>query len=138
MTQFALTIWIWQETGQATALALMSFFVFAPAIFLSPLAGALVDRFDRKLVMMLSDLGAGLASVVVFMLLSTESLQIWHLYALATWTSAFSALQFPAYSAAISTMLDKKQYARASGMLSVAESASSIAAPIMAGGCLSL
>ncbi len=136
MTQFALTIWVWQQTGQATTLALMGFFAFAPTILLSPLAGALVDRLDRKLVMMLSDLGAGLATIVIFVLMSADSLQLWHLYALAAWTSAFSAFQFPAYSAAISTMLDKSQYTRASGLMSVAESGSSIAAPVIAGALL--
>jgi len=133
MTQFALTIWVWQQTGQATTLALMGFFAFAPTILLSPLAGALVDRYDRKLVMMLSDLGAGLATIVIFLLFSADSLALWHLYALAAWTSCFSAFQFPAYSAAISTMLDKSQYTRASGLMSVAESGSSIAAPVIAG-----
>ena len=66
MTQFALTIWAWQITGEATALALVGFFTFAPSILISPLAGALVDRWDRKKVMMLSDLAAGLSTIAVF------------------------------------------------------------------------
>ena len=56
MTNFALTIWAWQITGQATALALVGFFAFAPALLITPFAGALVDRWSRKFVMMLSDL----------------------------------------------------------------------------------
>ncbi|MEM7734380.1 MAG: MFS transporter [Deinococcota bacterium] len=138
MGQFALTIWVWQETGQATSLALMGFFTFAPMVILSPLAGALVDRLDRKLVMMLSDLGAGVASIGIVLLLSTDALALWHLYALAVWTSAFAAFQFPAYSAAISSMVSKTQYARASGMLSIAEFGSGIAAPVLAGGLLAV
>lgn len=138
MGQFALTIWVWQETGQATSLALMAFFSFAPVVLLSPFAGAVVDRFNRKIVMMLSDVGAGLASIVLVMLLSHDALLLWHLYALAVWTSAFSAFQFPAYSAAISSMLPKEQYTRASGMLSMAESGSSIAAPVLAGALLAI
>lgn len=133
MTQFALTIWVWQETGQATSLALMSFFAFAPTILLSPLAGVLVDRFDHKSIMMLSDLGAGIASIFIFLLLSTHTLQLWHLYILSAWVSVFAAFQFPAYSAAISLMVDKTHYARTSGLLSIAESASSILAPVLAG-----
>lgn len=138
MGQFALTIWVWQETGQATSLALMGFFTFAPTVILSPVAGALVDRLDRKLVMMLSDLGAGMASIGIFLLLSNNALALWHLYVLAIWTSAFSAFQFPAYSAAISTMLNKTHYVRASGMLSIAEFGSGIAAPVLAGSLLVL
>lgn len=58
MTRFALTIWAWKVTGSATALALVGFFSFGPIVLLSPVAGALVDRWNRKLVMMLSDLAA--------------------------------------------------------------------------------
>jgi MFS transporter, DHA3 family, macrolide efflux protein len=133
MTGFAITIWAWQETGQATTLALVALFTFAPTMLLSPIAGALVDRWNRRLVMMLSDLGAGLATIVLLALHQMGSLEIWHLYVLGAWAGAFAAFQFPAYSAAISTMLPSKQYARASGMLSLAESASGIAAPVLAG-----
>jgi DHA3 family macrolide efflux protein-like MFS transporter len=138
MTHFALTIWAWQATGQATALALVGFFTFAPTVLLSPVAGALVDRLDRKLVMMLSDLASGLATVVMLGLYLSGSLEIWHLYVLGAWSGAFNAFQFPAYSAAISTMLPKMQYARANGMLSLADSAAHIAAPILAGVLLAL
>ena len=133
MTQFALTIWAWQITGEATALALVGFFTFAPSILISPLAGALVDRWDRKQVMMLSDLAAGLSTIAVFLLYSTDSLEIWHLYVTGAFTGVFQSFQFPAYSAAISVMLDKEQYSRASGMISLAESASGILSPIGAG-----
>lgn len=138
MTSFAITIWAWQETGQATALALVGFFTFAPTVLLSPIAGALVDRLDRKLVMMLSDLGSSAAALVMLLLYLSGNLQIWHLYLLGAWAGAFNAFQFPAYSAAISTMLSKAQYARANGMLSLAESAAGIAAPVLAGILLAL
>jgi MFS transporter, DHA3 family, macrolide efflux protein len=133
MTRFAITIWAWQETGQATTLALVGLFSFGPAVLLSPFAGALVDRWNRKLVMMLSDLGAGLATIALLLLYLSGSLQIWHLFVLGAWSGAFSAFQFPAYSAAISTMLPPRQYARASGMLALAESISTIGAPVLAG-----
>lgn len=133
MTWFALTIWAWEITGQATALALVAFFAFGPTVLLSPIAGALVDRWNRKLVMMFSDLAAGLSTVVVLILYASGNLQIWHLYAAGAFAGAFQAFQFPAYSAAVTMMLPKEQYARASGMLSLAESASGVLAPIMAG-----
>ena len=60
MTRFGITIWAWQLTGEATTLALVGFFSFGPSVLLSPVAGALVDRWNRKLVMMFSDLAAGL------------------------------------------------------------------------------
>jgi len=133
MTQFGLTIWAWQITGEATALALVAFFTAVPQILTSPLAGAIVDRLDRKHVMMLSDLAAGLATAAILLLYTSGRLQVWHLYAAGAFTGAFQAFQFPAYSAAVSTMLPKEQYGRASGMISLAEAASGIIAPIAAG-----
>jgi MFS family permease len=136
MTRFALAFWAWQETGEATALALVGLFSFGPTVLFSPIAGALVDRWDRKTVMMLSDLAAGLSSVVIVLLYAGDSLQIWHLYVAGAFAGAFESFQFPAYSAAISTMLPKEQYGRANGMLSLAQSASEIAAPVFAAGLL--
>ncbi len=135
MTWFALTIWAWEATGKATALALVGFFAFGPTVLLSPLAGALVDRWNRKLVMMLSDLAAGLMTLVILVLYASGCLQVWHLYVTGALAGAFQAFQFPAYSAAVTTMLPKAQYARASGMMSLAENAAAIFAPI-AGGLL--
>jgi DHA3 family macrolide efflux protein-like MFS transporter len=132
MAGFALTVWAWLITGEATALALVGFFTFAPTVFISPVAGALVDRWSRKFVMMLSDLAAVISTVVVLLLFWTGSLQIWHLYLTGAFSGAFGAFQFPAYSAAVTTMVPKKQFGRASGMLSMAQFGSSILAPVLA------
>lgn len=132
MTGFALTVWAWLITGEATALALVGFFAFAPTVFVSPFAGALVDRWNRKFVMMLSDLAAVMSTMVVFLLFFTGNLQIWHLYITGAFSGAFGSFQFPAYSAAVTTMVSKKQYGRASGMLSMAQFGSNILAPVLA------
>lgn len=133
ITRFAITIWAWQITGQATALALVGFFSFVPSLLLSPIAGALVDRWNRKLVMMLSDVGAGVSTVVVLLLYVAGDLKIWHLYVTGAFAGVFESFQFPAYSAAVTMMVPTEQYARASGMLSLAGSASDIMAPALAG-----
>lgn len=133
MTTFGVSIWAWDMTGQATALALAMFFGFGPQVLLSPLAGAIVDRYDRKLVMMLSDLAAGVATIVLLLLYANDSLQIWHLYAANAFSGAFGSFQFPAYSAAVSVMIPKQQYGRANGMIALAGSASGILAPIIGG-----
>jgi DHA3 family macrolide efflux protein-like MFS transporter len=132
MTGFALTIWAWDLTHQATALALVGFFTFAPSLLVTPFAGVLVDRWNQKFVMMLSDLAAVISTVAVLLLYSTGYLQIWHLYITGAFSGAFGAFQFPAYSAAVTTMVSKKQYGRASGMLSTAQFASQIFAPALA------
>lgn len=133
MVRFAITIFAWQETGEVTALAMVGFFAFAPAVLLSPLAGAIVDRANRKLVMMVSDLAAGLMTIVILILFVTDQLQIWHLFVTAAFAASFEAFQFPAYSAAITLMVPKEQYARTSGIHSLVHSASMIASPILAG-----
>lgn len=133
MTSFAMSIWAWELTGEATALAMVNFFSFAPLVIFSPIAGVWVDRWNRKLVMALSDIGAGIVTVAIFILMFTGNLQIWHLYITGAISGFFAAFQWPAYSAAITLMVPKEHYARTSGMISMAESGIGIIAPIMAG-----
>jgi len=133
MTWFALMIWAYDLTGQATPLALLGAFTFGATILFSPVAGALVDRWNRKLVLLLSDATAGLATLVVLGLYLAGQLQIWHLYVVGFLAGTFQAFQYPAYAAAVTTMVPKEHYARASGMLELAWSASSVLAPLLAG-----
>ena len=132
MTQFALMIWIWQETGQATAMALMGFFTFVPMVIMMPIAGALVDRWNKKLAMMMGDLAAGLGTVAILLLFQNGALEIWHLYLIGIFIGAFGSFQWPAYSSAITVMVDKKHYARASGLVGLVGSISGIFGPPMA------
>ncbi|HEX9262682.1 MAG TPA: MFS transporter, partial [Candidatus Bathyarchaeia archaeon] len=94
MTSFALTIWAWQVTGQATALALVGFASFAPVVLFSPVAGAMVDRYDRKKIMMLADLAAGLPTVALLLLYTTGNLQIWMLYITGAISGTFQSFHF--------------------------------------------
>lgn len=136
MTNFALTIWAYETTGKATALALVGFFFVTPMLLVSPIAGALVDRSNRKVMMMVSDLGAGLATVIVFLLHNAGVLQVWHLYIAALIAGTTQTFQWPAYSAAITVMVPKEHYGRVSGLTQLADSASGIFAPILAGALL--
>ena len=138
MSGLALSVWAWQETGQATALSLLVFFRFASEVLLSPLAGDLIDRWPKKLTMMLSDLGAGVSTVVTLLLFASGRLELWHLYALALWAGAFSAFQAPAFAAAVPNMVPEKHYARANGMLALAQSGANVLAPALAGVLLAL
>ncbi len=137
MTGLGLTVWAYEKTGSATALALVGFFFLTPMLLVSPVAGALVDRSNRKLMMMLSDLASVSATVVILLLNLNGSLEVWHLYITSAVIGIFQAFQWPAYSAAITTMVPKEQYGRANGLLSLTESASGIMAPMLAGALLS-
>jgi MFS transporter, DHA3 family, macrolide efflux protein len=133
MTQFALTIWAYQETGSATALGIISTAFIVPFLLLSPIAGVMVDRHNRKLMMMVSDLTAVLATGGILALQAVGALEIWHLYIAAVVNGLGNTFQWPAYSAAISTMVPKENYSRANGMMSLVESGPAVLAPIFAG-----
>ncbi len=138
MTRFAMTIWAYQETESALVLATVGIFSFGPALVFGPIAGAMVDRWNRKVVMIVSDIGSSTATVILFGLFMTGNLQIWHLYLAGAIASVFDSFQFPAFSAAVTMMVPKKHYGRASGLQSFSESTSTIAAPMLAGVMLAL
>lgn len=136
MSAFALTIWAYELTGKATALALAGFFHVTPLLILSPFAGAIVDRSNRKLMMMLSDLGSGVATIGILVIFFTGRLELWHLFVANAITGTFQTFQWPAYSAAITMIVPKKHYARAHAMNELAGNTSGIFAPLLAGALL--
>ena len=138
MTAFALTIWVFQKTGSATALAWVQVFFITPLLVISPFAGVMVDRHNRKLMMMMSDLLAGLATIAILVLQAFGGLEVWHLYVAAIFQGLGNAFQWPAYSAAISTMVSKEQYGRANGMMSLIDMGPGVLAPMLAGALLPL
>jgi len=138
MSQFGLTIFMFQKTGSATALGLMQVFFITPFLIISPLAGVMVDRHNRKMMMMVSDLGAGLATIMILIFQWLGILQFWHLYLTSVIYGLGMAFQWPAYSAAISTMVPKEQYGRANGMMSLIEAGPNVIAPLLAGALLPL
>jgi DHA3 family macrolide efflux protein-like MFS transporter len=136
MSGFGLTIWMYQQTGSATAMGLMQVFFITPFLLMSPLAGVMVDRYNRKLMMMVSDLCAVMATFAILILYATHHLQFWHLYIANVLYGIGNTFQWPAYSAAISTMLPKEQYGRANGLMSLMEAGPGVVAPLLAGALL--
>lgn len=133
MTRFALTIWVWQLTGEATSIALFSFFYQFPLVFVSLFAGVLVDRYNRKYLIILGDTIAILCTIIIALLYSTNNLLIWHLYSLIAISGCFGHIQNLAYEASIPLMVPKQHYTRASSMSSLVTHASTIIAPALAG-----
>ena len=136
MSQFGLTIFMFEKTGSATALGLMQVFFITPFLIISPIAGVMVDRHNRKLMMMVSDLGAGFATVLVLIFQWLGILEFWHLYFASIIYGLGMAFQWPAYSAAITTLVPKEQYGRANGMMSLIEAGPGVVAPLLAGALL--
>jgi MFS family permease len=138
MSHFGLTIWMYQQTESATAMGLMQVFFITPFLLLSPIAGVMVDRYNRKLMMMVSDLAAIIATGGIFILFALGRLEFWHLYVAAILNGIGNTFQWPAYSAAISTMVPKEQYGRANGLMSLIEAGPGVLAPLLAGALLPL
>jgi MFS family permease len=136
MTQFAITIWAFQETGSAVVLGALSTVFLVPFLLISPFAGVLVDRHNRKLMMMVSDLAAVCATTGILIMNLVGGLQIWHLYIATAVIGLGNAFQWPAYSAAITTMVPKEKYSRANGMMSLVDSGPQVLAPLLAGALL--
>jgi MFS family permease len=136
MSQFGLTIWMYEKTESATALGLMQVFFITPFLIISPIAGVMVDRHNRKMMMMVSDLMAGIATILILVFQYFGILEFWHMYVASIIYGLGNAFQWPAYSAAISTMVPKEQYGRANGMMSLIEAGPGVIAPLLAGALL--
>ena len=121
LTGFALGVWIYQETGSVTLFSLNLLAVAVPNLIVSPFAGALVDRWDRRLVMIMSDTGAGLATLSIAILYMTGNLEVWNILLATAINSAFSTFQWPAYSAVTTLLVPKEQLGRAGGMVQIGE-----------------
>ncbi len=130
---FALGVWIFERTGSATAFALMGFFAYLPSLLISPVAGALVDRWDRRRTMIVSDFVAALCTGAMALLLYLDRFEVWHAYVLVTIIMASAVFQRPALSASIPLLVPKEQLGRATGMGQAGSAVCEIAAPVLAG-----
>jgi DHA3 family macrolide efflux protein-like MFS transporter len=129
LVQFALIWWLTQETGSATVLAIASTMAFLPQIFLSPFAGALVDRWSRRAVMIAADGMIALATLVLAGLFALDAATVWHIYALMFVRSLGAAFHWPAMQASTSLMVPEKHLARIAGLNQALEGAALIVGP---------
>jgi MFS family permease len=133
LTGFALGVWVYDQTQSVLMLALTQIAFSVPHVVLSPLAGVLADRWDRRTVMVLSDLGAGLAVLSAALLSLTNHLQPWMVIPINLWMASFISLMWPAYTASITLLVPKEQYGRANGFVQMGEALTQIAGPALAG-----
>lgn len=129
IVSFAVVWYLTEQTGSATVLAVASMFGVLPGVILSPFAGALVDRKNRKWIMIVSDLVIGLSRLLGVFLFLTGAIRIWHFYLFAFIGSAAGAFQHPAMTASTALMVPKKHLSRVAGMNQTLFGALSIAAP---------
>jgi len=133
LTTFVLGLWVYQQTQSATQFALILVSGALPRIVFSPLAGALADRWDRRLIMLLSDCGAGLSVLAVALLYFAHHLATWQIYLATAVGAACSTFQLPAYIAATTMLVPRKQLGRANGLLQLGLATQDVLAPPIAG-----
>lgn len=136
VTFFALGVYLYETSGQATPLAILGIARFLPQIVLSPLAGVIVDRIDRKWAMLLSDVGQGLAVLAVLLLFAAGLLQPWLIYLLFALASLADSLRWTAEAATITLLVPQEHLGRANGLQSFGEGLGGVAAPAIAGALL--
>lgn len=129
LVQFALIWYLTQETGSATVLAMSTLAGILPETLLSPLAGTLADRWNRRAMMILADLLVAFATILLAILFATNTIQIWHIYAILVFRSAAGIFHYSAMSASTAMLVPSEQLQRVSGFNQSLRAAINIIAP---------
>lgn len=130
---FAVGVWIYQETGSATLLALMTLFDVLPGLLVMPFTGALADRKSRRLLMMVGDSICAISTITVALLIWQGSPAYWLFYLALALGSIGNAIQWPAYNASVAMLVPEKHLGRANGLMQLGEAVATIGAPLLAG-----
>ena len=136
LTNFAIGIWVYRNTGSVTNFSLTLLAISLPSIIISPFAGALVDRWDRRKTMILGDSLAGLCSFAMAVLLYFGQLQVWHVCILIAIASVAGVLQTLAFMASVPLLIPTEHLSRASGIMEIGPAVARILAPLLAGALL--
>ncbi|GAA0460320.1 hypothetical protein Ade02nite_14580 [Paractinoplanes deccanensis] len=131
LSSLVLSIWVYQRTGSLTQFAVLSAIGLLPGILAGPLAGAVADRWDRRRVMLASDLTAAIAMAAVVAVMLAGTVQQWHLYLAVTVTSLAGAFQRPAYLAAVAQLVPKRYLGHAVGITQLGVAAGTTFAPMI-------
>ena len=138
LTSFGLAVYVFNETGSAASMAVVSLLAFLPTLILSAPAGVLADRYDRRLLMMLGDGLSGLGILYILICMLSGHASLVQICIGVSVSSIFSALLEPSYRATITDILTKEEYSKASGMVSLAGSARYLISPMLAGFLLAI
>jgi len=133
MTAVGLGIWVYRQTGLTAPLLLTAFFAELPGMLLGSAAGVLVDRWDRRRVLILADAGQALGTLLLLISFTGGWFAIWQLYAVALLQGMFAMLQGPAKNAAVTTLIPDRHRERANAVLEIAYNFSGVLSPALAG-----
>ena len=129
LVQFALIWWLTQRSGSATVLAIATLVGMLPQIVIGPFAGALVDRWNRRVIMILADTLIAASTLVLVWLFASDLVQIWHVYAVLAVRSLGTAFHFPAMSASTPLMVPEEQLTRVNGLNQTLQGINGLIAP---------
>lgn len=129
IAQFALVWWLTDLTGSATVLATASMLALLPEILLGPVAGAYVDRWSRRIVMIAADGLIALASLWLAYLFWADAMSAWHIYVIMLVRALGGTFHWPAMQASTSLMVPKKHLTRVAGLNQTMNGVLSIAGP---------
>lgn len=133
LTSFGLGVYIFQQTGSASLMALVTLLAFLPSLLLSAPAGVLADHYDRRLLMILGDSLSAIGLLFILLCMMQGEASIWQICVGVTVSSVFSSLLEPAYKSTITDLLTPEQYSKASGLVQLAGSAKYLLSPVLAG-----
>lgn len=129
LVQFALVWWMTQQTGSAAVLATASMVAMLPQVFLGPFSGALVDRWNRRRVMIIADGCVALTTLALVLLYASGRIEIWHIYVALFLRAVGGSFHWPAMQASVSLMVPEKHLSRVAGANQALQGLLSIAAP---------
>ncbi|MBB5084071.1 MFS transporter [Nonomuraea endophytica] len=132
LTAFVLSVWVYQESGSETQFALNLLCATLPGLLIGPFAGVIVDRFDRRRVLVLADAGAALATAVLAVLAHTGNLQVWHVYPATAVAAICGTFHVTVYQAMTPLLVPERHLGRVNGLMQTTF-ALQVAAPIVAG-----
>jgi MFS family permease len=138
LTDFAIPVWIYITTGSLADFTLFAVLGLVPGMLVSPLAGAIVDRYDRRTIMILGDLAAGGVQLILGILAWTGNLQIWHIYPLIVALSLALTFQRFAYMSAVPQLVPKRYLGHANGVVATVSGSAMLLVPLLAVGLLSV
>lgn len=138
MTSLALGIYVFNETGEVTPLALVALFGFLPQVLMAGFAGALADRWDRRYVMNIADAGQALGTLILLATFLSGSFSLGILYLVTLIQSIFSAFQSPAFQASVTMLIPDDQRDRANALMQLTGPAAGVIAPALAGALYAL
>jgi MFS family permease len=133
LTNFTLSIWVYQKTGSATTFGLISFIATVPSVVLLPVIGALVDRWHLRRTMIWSNAAAALSVLWITVLALTQRLEVWHVFVVIFLRAIFVAFIEPAYLTSSTLLVPKEQLVRAAGMTQSSFAARQVISPLLAG-----